>query len=723
MTSTNKSKNTFALTTPVYYVNDVPHIGSAYTTIAADVVARFERLRGKPVLLITGTDEHGLKIQRAAQSSGLTPQEHCDTIAAAFDRLWHQLDIQYDRFIRTTSPRHQAIVNEFFQRVWDSGDIYSGRQQGWYCVSCEEFKEERDLLDGHRCPLHPNKEAEWRDEQNYFFRLSKYQSQLEALYRERPDFIAPESRRNEVLNFVAQGLQDFSISRVNLDWGFPVPADPKHTLYVWFDALLGYVTALLEPDEEPTLSHAIATWWPINLHLIGKDILRFHAVYWPAMLISAGVPLPERVFGHGFLTKDGHKISKTLGNVIDPADLVSRYGSDAVRYYFLKEIEFGKDGDFNETRFVNILNADLANDLGNLLNRTLGMARKYGSGCVPGVVGADIPSDNPLKAMGLTLGEEVARAYESLAFSSGCEAILALVRACNKYIDDRAPWTLHKKGQQLEVEEVLYSVLESVRLAAYLLSPIIPNISTEIYRQLGFKLQPLPELSAQNRQPAAAGGLELVALPGAAPPAAPALQLASPQWEQRWSKVLRPFAQAPAYLADALAESKGLIVTVLLLLLAIVTNSALLELVKGINHIPVVSPTLEAIGIGYTIWFIYRYALFAAGRQALFGNLQSLKQEFFGGDSPAAKINTPPLALSTDTSPPEEGVSALPPLEAQPPAPDSPPRHIDFNDRAAIAVAAPFSTHARWGTLPASQPLGEAKPVFQRLEPVESVSP
>ncbi|MBW4494145.1 MAG: methionine--tRNA ligase [Oscillatoria princeps RMCB-10] len=723
MTSTNKSKNTFALTTPLYYVNDVPHIGSAYTTIAADVVARFERLRGKQVLLITGTDEHGLKIQRTAESLGLSPQDHCDTIAASFDGLWDKLDIQYDRFIRTTSPRHQAIVSEFFQRVWDSGDIYSGRQQGWYCVSCEEFKEERDLLDGHRCPLHPNKEAEWRDEQNYFFRLSKYQSQLEALYRERPDFISPESRRNEVLNFVAQGLQDFSISRVNLDWGFPMPADPKHTLYVWFDALLGYVTALLEPDEEPALSTALGTWWPINLHLIGKDILRFHAVYWPAMLMSAGVPVPERVFGHGFLTKDGQKISKTLGNVIDPASLVSRYGSDAVRYYFLKEIEFGKDGDFNETRFVNILNADLANDLGNLLNRTLGMARKYGSGCVPSVAGENIPSDNPLKARGLTLGEEVARAYESLAFSSGCEAILALVRACNKYIDERAPWTLHKQGQQREVEEVLYSVLESVRLAAYLLSPIIPKISTEIYRQLGFKLQPLPQLTEKPQPPAAAGSLDLVALPGAAPSAAPAFEAASPQWELRWSKVLRPFAQAPAYLADALAETKGLLVAVLLLLLAIVPGNALLELARGINDIPLVSPTLEAIGIGYTIWFIYRYALFAAGRQALSGNLQSLKQEFVGGDSPAANIKTPAKALSTDTSPPGEGVSALPPLSAQPNAPDSPHREIDFNDRAAIAVAAPFSTHARWGTLPASQPLGEAKPVFQRLEPVESVSP
>lgn len=730
MTSPNKSKNTFALTTPLYYVNDVPHIGSAYTTIAADVVARFERQRGKQVLLITGTDEHGQKIQRTAESLGRTPQDHCDTIAATFDGLWDKLDIKYDRFIRTTSPRHQAIVSEFFQRVWDSGDIYSGRQQGWYCVSCEEFKEERDLLEGHRCPLHPNKEAEWRDEQNYFFRLSKYQNQLEELYRERPDFIAPESRRNEVLNFVAQGLQDFSISRVNLDWGLPMPTDAKHTLYVWFDALLGYVTALLEPDEEPALSNAQATWWPINLHLIGKDILRFHAVYWPAMLMSAGVPVPDRVFGHGFLTKDGQKISKTLGNVIDPVALVSRYGSDAVRYYFLKEIEFGKDGDFNETRFVNILNADLANDLGNLLNRTLGMARKYCSARVPNVAGEDIPSDNPLKAMGLTLGEEVARAYESLAFSSGCEAILALVRACNKYIDDRAPWTLYKQGQQLEVEEVLYSVLESVRQAAYLLSPIIPNISTEIYRQLGFKLQPLPQLTALPLPPAAAGSLDLQAIPAPAPAAAPAFEPPEPQSGQVWSKVLQPFTLAPTYLAESLKVSKGIVSALILLFIAIVTGQLMLTALDGINKIPLLARTLEAIGIGYTISFIYRYALFAAGRQALSENLQSLKQEFVGGGSPAAFVEIPLKALNTHTCPPGESVSTLPPLEssatadsAQLPANGSAQKAIDFNDTAAIAVAAPFSTHAGWGILPASQPLGEAKPVFQRLELVESVSP
>ena len=489
MSHIDTNRNTFIITTPLYYVNDLPHIGSAYTTMAADAVARFERLRGKSVLLITGTDEHGQKIQRTAESNGVEPQAHCDKIAAGFNTLWQKLNIHYDRFSRTTSPRHAAIVKEFFLRVWDKGDIYLGQQKGWYCVSCEEFKEERDLLSEHRCPLHPNKEAEWRDEQNYFFALSKYQNRLEALYQERPGFIQPESRRNEVLSFVSQGLQDFSISRVNVDWGFPVPVDPKHTIYVWFDALLGYVTALLDPDSEPTLENALRKWWPINLHLIGKDILRFHAVYWPAMLMSADIPVTEHVFGHGFLTKDGQKMGKSLGNTLDPVELVNRYGADAIRYYFLKEIEFGKDGDFNESRFIDIVNADLANDLGNLLNRTLKMVQKYCHARVPEVKEEEeILVDNPLKAIGLKLSDRVARSYEALAFGEACREIFTLIRAGNKFIDDQAPWSLYKQGNLPEVDKVLYTVLESVRLAAYLLSPIIPSISTEIYRQLGFSI-------------------------------------------------------------------------------------------------------------------------------------------------------------------------------------------------------------------------------------------
>ncbi|MEA5582278.1 methionine--tRNA ligase [Nodularia harveyana UHCC-0300] len=486
MNLVDKTNKKFALTTPLYYVNDVPHVGSAYTTMAADVVARFHRLLGDEVLLITGTDEHGQKIQRSAESLGKAPQEFCDEIVPSFISLWQLLNIQYDRFSRTTAPRHAIIVAEFFQRLWESGDIYLGQQKGWYCVSCEEFKEERELLEGHRCPIHTNKEVEWRDEQNYFFRLSKYQIQLEELYKSQPDFIQPESRRNEVLSFISQGLQDFSISRVNLDWGFPVPVDPQHTLYVWFDALLAYVTALLEPDAEATLANAIKTWWPINLHLIGKDILRFHAISWPAMLFSAGLPLPERLFVHGFLTKDGQKMGKSQGNTLDPIRLVESYGSDAVRYYFLKEIEFGRDGDFNEVRFINVLNADLANDLGNLLNRTLNMVKKYCADDGLTITKEGINNENPLKVIGLGLGDKVKQAYQTLAFNQACEATLMLVRTSNKFIDEQAPWSLYKQGKQQEVETVLYAVLESVRLAAYLLSPVIPNISNAIYQQLGF---------------------------------------------------------------------------------------------------------------------------------------------------------------------------------------------------------------------------------------------
>jgi methionyl-tRNA synthetase len=477
-----------ALTTPLYYVNDLPHIGSAYPTIAADALARFYRMKGHPVRLITGTDEHGQKIQRAAEQNHLLPQEHCDRMVAAFQALWQKLNISYDAFSRTTDPNHEAIVYQFFQRVLDSGDIYLGQQQGWYCVACEEFKEEKDLIKDRHCPIHTNIACEFRDEGNYFFRLSKYQTQLEQLYRDRPDFIQPEIRRNEVLNFVSQGLTDFSISRVNLTWGFPLPNDYHHTIYVWFDALLGYITALLEPDTEATLENAIAKM-PFKLHIIGKDILRFHAIYFPAMLISAGLPIPEKVFGHGFLTKDGLKMGKTTGNTIDPTVLCDRYGADAMRYYFLREIEFGKDGDFNEERYVAIVNADLANSLGNLLNRSLGMVGKYCHSLVPNPSSQEIIDlTSPIVALASDLSDRVALSYENLNFQLACEQILDLIRDCNKLIDDVAPWKLFKLGQQAAINECLYTVLESVRIATYLLSPITPHLSELAYQQLGLEL-------------------------------------------------------------------------------------------------------------------------------------------------------------------------------------------------------------------------------------------
>ena len=485
---TTSDRSTFALTTPLYYVNGVPHMGSAYTTMAADALARFQLLCGKEVLFITGTDEHGQKIERTAQERGVSPQEHCDEIVEGFKDLWTTLNIQYDRFSRTTSPRHEAIVKEFFQRVWDNGDIYLGQQTGWYCVGCEEFKEEKELLDDHVCPLHSNKKTEWRDEQNYFFRLSKYQKPLEEFLEKNPEFIQPKIRRNEVLNFIDNGLKDFSISRVNLDWGFPVPEDPNHTLYVWFDALLGYITALLDPEDEPTLENALQKWWPMNLHLIGKDILRFHAIYWPAMLMSAQLPLPDKVFGHGFLTKDGKKMGKSLGNTLDPVELVETYGSDAVRFYFLKEIEFGRDGDFNEVRFIEKVNASLANDLGNLLNRTLKMAIKYFDGDISSVDPQHISADNPLKELGEKAGKAFLEAYTDLNFSKASEIALNLARQGNKYIDDQAPWSLYKQGEEDQVKIVIYSVLETVRLSAFLLSPIIPEISSNIYQQLGLSI-------------------------------------------------------------------------------------------------------------------------------------------------------------------------------------------------------------------------------------------
>jgi len=482
----------FALTTPLFYVNALPHIGSAYPTMVADAVARYYRLRGLPVRFITGTDEHGAKIERTAAERHLAPAEHCAQLVASFEDLWQKLSIRYDAFIRTTAPAHAAIVREFFERVFRTGDIYKGRYTGLYCVGCEEFKKPEDLEPCQDapgvlcCPLHRTPVRE-QDEENWIFALSRYQEKLERHYAEHPQFIQPDHRRTEVLNFVRRGLEDFSISRANVSWGLPVPGDADQTIYVWFDALLGYVTALLEPGEAPTLDNALSRWWPVDLHLIGKDILRFHAVYWPAMLLSAGLPLPKKVFAHGFVLDDrGRKMSKSLGNVVDPAALAERFGADAVRYYFLRDAAFGDDLNFGEQRFKDLLNADLANDLGNLLNRSLGLLVKNAGGQIPD---ARVPADDPLRVQADALAEGVAEAIEALQFSLACDRVMAVVRAGNKYIATEEPWKLFKQGERQRAEAVLYNVLECVRLAAVLLSPLIPGVAADIYRQLGFSDQ------------------------------------------------------------------------------------------------------------------------------------------------------------------------------------------------------------------------------------------
>jgi methionyl-tRNA synthetase len=474
---------TYTLTTPLYYVNDKPHLGSAYTTLACDALARFQRLIGEPVLFITGCDEHGQKIQRTAEAAGLSPQAHCDAVSAQYRDLWQRWQISNDRLIRTTDPRHRRIVEQFFARVEASGDILEGRQQGWYCVACEEFKDDPASAEAPDCPIH-QRPLEWRDEVNLFFRLSRYQQQIEALVAQ-PGFIQPASRRNEVENFVRQGLRDFSISRVNLPWGIPVPGHDGHTFYVWFDALLGYITALLEEGDAPDLDQAVARGWPAAVHVIGKDILRFHAVYWPAMLLSAGLPLPRKVFGHGFLTREGQKMGKSLGNVLDPGQLLERCGRDAVRWYLLRDIPFGEDGDFQQQRFIDLVNNDLANTIGNLLNRTSSMARRWFSEAVP-PAGAGATDDHPLAQAAQQAQTIALAALEQLEFRTAAEAALQLAITANGYLNDQAPWSrMKQEGTEDQVGADLYAVLEAARIVALLLAPLLPDLSARMLGQLG----------------------------------------------------------------------------------------------------------------------------------------------------------------------------------------------------------------------------------------------
>lgn len=461
-------------------------MGSAYPTIAADAAARYQRLRGKTVRFVTGTDEHGEKIAEAAKAQGLEPKQHCDSVVEEYKALWNQLDISYDAFIRTTDERHKMLVRTLLQQVWDKGDIYKANYQGWYCVGCEEYKQDDEVGKDHVCPTH-QKPCIHREEENFFFRLSSYQKQLEALLNDNPDFVYPAIRRNEVLGWVQAGVRDFSISRAATQWGIKFPQDPKQTVYVWFDALNGYLSGLLPEGLDPTAENLQQHGWPAN-HIIGKDILRFHAVYWPAMLMACGLPVPNRVWGHGFITKDGFKMGKSLGNVLDPVALVSAYGADAVRFYFLKEIEFGQDGDFSEQRFRDIVNAALANDIGNLLNRTLNLLKKNCNGQMPADA-VEIPETSPLRQLAQQQVDIVAAGYERLSFGRAIGAVQALSARGNLFLQERQPWTAFKKGSADDKHQAaleLLEVMEAVRIVAVLLSPITPGLSRLVYQQLGY---------------------------------------------------------------------------------------------------------------------------------------------------------------------------------------------------------------------------------------------
>ncbi|BDV42567.1 methionine--tRNA ligase [Geotalea uraniireducens] len=471
---------TFYVTTPIYYVNDVPHIGHAYTTLAADVLARYKRLKGYDVFFLTGTDEHGQKVEKAANAAGETPLELADRVVKRFQALWEKLDISYSDFIRTTQERHKKGVSHLFKKVMDKGDIYLGEYEDWYCTPCETFWTETQLIDG-KCP-DCNRPVEKLKEESYFFRMSKYQEQLLAHIEANPDFIQPKSRRNEIISFVKEGLRDLSVSRTSFNWGIPVPGNDRHVIYVWFDALTNYITALGYPEEGGNFGK----FWPVDVHLIGKDILRFHAVFWPTFLMAAGLPVPKRVFAHGWWTVEGQKMSKSLQNVVEPNMLVDKYGIDAVRYFLLREVPFGLDGDFSHAALVHRINSDLANDLGNLLNRSTAMVNKYFGGTLP-APGPFTEVDTAFRAKAEAMIEQLDTCINELAFSKGLQAIWEVISAGNKYIDETAPWALAKDpAQQERLGTVMYTLLEAQRLVYLLLTAFMPNSAAKGLRYLNW---------------------------------------------------------------------------------------------------------------------------------------------------------------------------------------------------------------------------------------------
>ncbi len=470
----------YYVTTPIYYPSANFHIGHCYTTIIADAIARYKRLKGYDVFYLTGSDEHGQKIEKKAQEAGVTPKEYVDEIVANAKDLWKSLNVSYDKFIRTSDEEHVKCVQKIFKKLYDQGDIYKGSYSGLYCTPCESFWTESQLVDG-KCP-DCGREVNLVSEEAYFLKLSKYQDRLIKYYEEHPDFIQPESRKNEMINnFIKPGLEDLCVSRVSVNWGIPVTFDEKHVVYVWIDALSNYISALGYLSEDDT---NFKKYWPADLHIVGKEIVRFHTIVWPIMLMALDLPLPHKVFGHGWLVIDGGKISKSLGNYKDPREYINDYGVDAVRYFVLREVPFGSDGTFSEEALINRTNGDLANVLGNLVNRTISMANKYFDGTVKNTKVTE-SIDKELIDLVNDLDSNVEKKMDSLEVGYALECILEVLRRANKYIDETTPWALAKEEDKKDrLETVIYNLLESIRVCAILLSPFLPDTSESIFKQL-----------------------------------------------------------------------------------------------------------------------------------------------------------------------------------------------------------------------------------------------